>query len=180
MIYFFGRKNNDKLFHIYECIERGNNFLYTNKDTLPLCRDKNCEILSMYPISQERDNIFRIDADGNIHCNNNTRVSDIIKECLVCELCRKEILKSEPKCLHLKFMKHDYVLRKIDELEKTIYKDIITDINLYPNSFTIGQSIDSIINDLIKMNLILLNKNELSLTKIGVDFLTTNNQFYKK
>lgn len=77
-------------------------------------------------------------------------------------------------------MKHDYVLRKIDELEKTIYKDIITDINLYPNSFTIGQSIDSIINDLIKMNLILLNKNELSLTKIGVDFLTTNNQFYKK
>ena len=179
MRYFFGRKNGNVLFHIYECIERGNNFLYMNKDTLPLCKDKNCEIISMHPISQKTDNTFTIE-NGNIHYNNEMHVSDIIEKCLVCELCRQEILKLEPKCVHLKFMKHNYILRKIDEFKKAVNKDIIRDINLYPVSFNIGQSIDSIINDLIKMNLILLNNNELSLTKIGVDFLTINNQFYKK
>lgn len=145
-----------------------------------MCKDKNSEIVSMYPILQERDNIFTIDAYGNIHCNNSMYVSDIIRECLVCEFCRKEILKLEPKCVHFKFMKYNYILRKIDGFKKAINKDIISDINLYPASFAIGQSIDSIINNLIKMNLVLLVNNKLQLTKKGIDFLTKNNQFYKK
>lgn len=180
MRYLFYRKNGSALFHIYECIERGNNFLYTNKDTLPLCKDKNCEIVPMCPISQERDNIFTIDIDGNINYNKNMCVSDIIGSCLVCEPCRQEILKLAPNCTHLEFIKHNYILKEINKINKVEKDIIIKNINLYPASFTTGQSIDSIINDLIKMNLILLSNNELYLTKKGSDFLTINNQFYKK